>query len=379
VERWPRRGFTSFKGKTLEAGQSKVRPAHRWWARPLLLLASIFFALLVGEVAIRLAGLAPKPIPIDLEATKSVYQRSANPIMGYELKPNYTDRLADTHLSLPKTNSDGQRDIERPIERRPGVPRILLLGDSVVAGHGIYELEETISRQLEGRFPPGSVEVLNFGVGGYCTLAEVELLKTKGLKYKPDIVVLLFLGNDYTNLNARVHMYASVHPRAGWINQCFLHSHIFRLVAIRLNLFGFGDDWQPEERHAKAVGPDNVERGIEQLKQLADDDHFRPIVVLWPGFDDGRLIDVWHEPKTTDPHAVLRFAEQWGIPTAGLMDYFRQDAEAVGGNLNYRVRYSIGDTLHPSPRGAAVAALGLEDILRRQFPDVFANVPRKSP
>ena len=363
----------------MESDQSTSRATRRWWARPLLLLASILFALIVGELAIRLTGLAPTPIPIDLEASKSVYQRSANPIMGYELKPNYSDRLADTHQSLPKTNSDGQRDIERAIERRPGVPRVILLGDSVVAGHGIYELDETISRQLENRFPPDAVEVLNFGVGGYCTLAEVELLRTKGLKYQPDIVVLLFLGNDYTNLNARVHMYASSHPRAAWINQCFLRSHIFRLVSIRLNLFGFGDDWQPEMRHAKAVGPNNVERGIEQFKKLADEHGFRPIVVLWPGFDDGRLVDVWHEPKTTDPHAVVRFAERCGIPTTGLIDFFRRDAETIGGNPNYRVRYSIGDTLHPSPRGAAVAALGLEEILRQQFPEIFANIPRRSP
>ena len=121
----------------MESDQSTSRATRRWWARPLLLLASILFALIVGELAIRLTGLAPTPIPIDLEASKSVYQRSANPIMGYELKPNYSDRLADTHQSLPKTNSDGQRDIERAIERRPGVPRVILLGDSVVAGHGI--------------------------------------------------------------------------------------------------------------------------------------------------------------------------------------------------------------------------------------------------
>ena len=50
-----------------------------------------------------------------------------------------------------------------------------------------------MSRQLEMRYGDGQTEVLNFGVSGYCTLAEVELLEVKGIQFQPDLVVLVFV------------------------------------------------------------------------------------------------------------------------------------------------------------------------------------------
>jgi hypothetical protein len=38
--------------------------------------------------------------------------------------------------------------------------------------------------------------VLNFGLEGYGTLQELEQLKTKGLKYQPDLVILNYVLND---------------------------------------------------------------------------------------------------------------------------------------------------------------------------------------
>jgi hypothetical protein len=80
-----------------------------------------------------------------------------------------------------------------PLERTPGKPRVLLLGDSFVFGHGVEE-DETVAAQLE-RFLPGC-EVVNLGVTGYSTDQELLLLRERGLAYRPDVVILLVCAND---------------------------------------------------------------------------------------------------------------------------------------------------------------------------------------
>ena len=80
-----------------------------------------------------------------------------------------------------------------------------MLGDSVVEGVGLRDLDDTVSRQLEKLYPDGRTEVLNFGVSAYCTLAEVELLEVKGLAFDPDVVILVFVENDYLNFNREAH------------------------------------------------------------------------------------------------------------------------------------------------------------------------------
>ena len=83
---------------------------------------------------------------------------------------------------------------------RTGSDEFILLGDSVVEGDGIRirQVDDLISRQLEMLYGDGT-QVLNFAVSAYSTLAEVELLRVKGLQFNPDTVVLIFVENDFDN------------------------------------------------------------------------------------------------------------------------------------------------------------------------------------
>jgi hypothetical protein len=165
----------------------------RFMGTLLLAVVSTLAALTVAELGVRALGLAPGVKAIWISDESHAYKRSSNPIMGFELKANYRNDNPDFIQSYPSTNSHGQRDVERSLEKPPGVRRILLLGDSVVEGIGIRDLDDTISRQLEGLYPDGRTEVLNFGVSSYCTKAEVALLEEKGLEFRPDVVVLIFV------------------------------------------------------------------------------------------------------------------------------------------------------------------------------------------
>ena len=93
-------------------------------------LAATLLALLLGEVVIRLLRVAPEIKAIELSATNGVYERSTNPILGFELKANYRNAKPDFIESYERTNAHGQRDKERTLEKRDGVRRVLLLGDS---------------------------------------------------------------------------------------------------------------------------------------------------------------------------------------------------------------------------------------------------------
>jgi len=94
------------------------------------------------------------------------------------------------------TNADGQRDDhDHPLAKIPGSTRIVFLGDSFTFGWGL-KLEYGFVKQLEGLLGDQKWEVINLGVPGYNTINEVAHFETAGLKYDPDVVVVMYHLND---------------------------------------------------------------------------------------------------------------------------------------------------------------------------------------
>lgn len=92
--------------------------------------------------------------------------------------------MLDTFI---KINSYGFRDRNYKLEKREGIQRIIVLGDSVTFGTGM-ELDDIYTEKLEELFNRNSmrVEVLNLSLPGYDTLAEVNMLEKIGILFKPD-------------------------------------------------------------------------------------------------------------------------------------------------------------------------------------------------
>ena len=334
---------------------------RRWLGGPALGLAATVLALALGEVLIRVLDRAPEVKPIWVSSHDSVYQRSTNPLLSYELKAGYRNDDPDLIQTYERTNAHGQRDVERTLEKPVGVRRIILLGDSVVEGAGIRQ-HETMSQQLESLFPGGHTEVLNFGVSGYCTLAEVELLRVKGLAFEPDVVVVVFVENDFLNFNRQGFALEGIH-RPALAKHLFLHSHLFRLLAIRANLFHFGTEADPAAWNRKATGDNNVVEGLAQLSGLARQHGLQAIVAIWPSFLDDAITDSHVMPESPHELVVERLAQMYGIPAVRLSNYFRRAWRAAGAGSSPRLLYTIGDELHPSAEGCRVAATALEAIL----------------
>jgi lysophospholipase L1-like esterase len=95
-------------------------------------------------------------------------------------------------------NADGLRDRDFAVPKPADTYRILVLGDSFTWGVGL-DVEETIPKQLEAALKTstsGTIEVINASVPGMNTVNELAMLKETGLKYQPDMILLIYLLND---------------------------------------------------------------------------------------------------------------------------------------------------------------------------------------
>ena len=170
------------------------RPASvRWAGNVYALLVSTTLTVAVAEVGLRLAN----PWGIELFSLLPYHMQGMvdHPRLGYVHPQSTSYRLGSNRVFL---NSHGFRDDEMPLEKPPGERRILVLGDSVTFGWGVDQGEdfparlEALLRQLQG----GAWQVINSGVNGYNSQQEAEFFVTKGIRFQPDIVLLVFVAND---------------------------------------------------------------------------------------------------------------------------------------------------------------------------------------
>jgi hypothetical protein len=166
----------------------------RWLIPPMVIVGSIFAAMMITEVALRLAGISyPSLYEFDPQRGLSRHRPGAEGWFTSEGK------------AYIKINSDGLRDREHTLRKPPGTLRIAVLGDSYAeasqvdpdkAFWAVMQRRLGQCEALVGR----EVEAINFGVSGYGTADELLTLREDVWKYDPDIVLLAFLtGNDVRN------------------------------------------------------------------------------------------------------------------------------------------------------------------------------------
>src|SRR3989344_8762694 len=168
----------------------------------LLLVFTILIMIIFFEVALRLFY----PQKIYDDCYEYSYKNLSNleveldSHLGWKLIPNYSGcrYQPDTNKIITKThNSNGLRiDKDIPYENNNGKKRVLLLGDSFVYGYGLDD-EETIALKLQEDFGQ-DYEIITMGADGYGTGQEILQFYEQGIKYNPDVVMLFFYPNDFT-------------------------------------------------------------------------------------------------------------------------------------------------------------------------------------
>ncbi len=176
----------------------KVSWPRKLFSRLTLVVIGIFVAAVVLEVGLRLTG-------FKTSSTTSKQYTRYHPMFGWEKIPNGGGWFhRPEYRTYLRFNSKGLRDQEYTYDKGENAFRILILGDSFVEGYSVGA-DELLTEVLEGNLnkaPLGlQFEVLNGGTSGYSTDQEFLFFREEGVKYKPDLVILMMFHNDiYYNL-----------------------------------------------------------------------------------------------------------------------------------------------------------------------------------
>jgi lysophospholipase L1-like esterase len=326
----------------------------------LLVLTSCLVSLLLAEAVVRLLGAAPEVGTLE----RGRYRLSPNPRIGYEPIPHYEyrgDDLANFDFR-GRSNSLGFRDREHPLAKPPGTLRLLVLGDSIAAGHRVARTEDAFPAQLETLLRRRGIaaEVLNFAVSGYNTEQEVETLRDKGLAFRPDLVLVAYCLNDrqkevVSELVGQLLAAGKKGARPAPSGPSILQSsHLSRLV--RYGVPGLAGRGQTAGDTATANAADTadaledtVEPAFARLGELARAHRFRVLVAVFPRFR--KLFD--YGPWEGEHRAVATLAERHGFAHLDLLAAYR--GPCWTGDLD-DLAY---DRWHPTERGHRCAAEAL--------------------
>jgi hypothetical protein len=280
-----------------------------------LALGSILVMLLVLETVLRvqvhldnrgLLGALPASravAPLSRVTLGQMIRRSSNPRIIYELLPGLQVIYEGGRVT---TNSHGFRSRELPLSDPADAFRIVGLGDSYMFGQGVSNHETYLARleaALGAEGQPRQLQVINTAVPGYNTVMEVATLEEKGLPWRPDLVVLEVVGNDFDLPN---FIRRPENPAAG--DRSFLAEFIARRLGRgRSSVHGPpGLDAAPEEpipggthfsddparvppEYRDMVGLAAWERALHDLRDVSTR-HGIPVVVLTQGVSFDRRL-----------------------------------------------------------------------------------------
>jgi hypothetical protein len=164
---------------------------HGLGAKLLLFTATLVAILLVAELATRLFTATEPPLFENHE------------ILGKTFVPGLaTTRWveeSDRRIAF-RFNRDGMRDADRPYDKPPGVRRVAVLGDSMIAAMAVDEdetLVRLLERQLADSFPDVRWEVMNCAISGAGPGQSLVVHREVASRYAPDLVLFAFyVGND---------------------------------------------------------------------------------------------------------------------------------------------------------------------------------------
>lgn len=331
-----------------------------------LILVGVFLGALISEIVVRLLDMSPKPIP---SVPVEIYKLSENPQIAYEYLPNIEYRKGY------KFNEEGLRDRTYPLEKTPKTIRIIVLGDSTTAGNGVDNIDDVYVKQLERllnlRYENVTFQVLNFGVSGYHTLQEVELLRTKGLKYKPDYVLLGFCVNDF-DLNVDGNIYerllTSNKMSALSVTGLLFFDSLMKKSRLAFVLYHRLSQFIPSSKSKKnpyveyesnfLKGKSTVEVGLNMLSDLQKMNGFESLIFILPALDSN-----FDNYKYQEIHDKVKEITQ-KIPNMSAID-LREDFQRINNDPEI---FAI-DNVHFNPYGNRIIAEILKNKLSKRWFD----------
>ncbi|MCH7993852.1 MAG: SGNH/GDSL hydrolase family protein [Planctomycetes bacterium] len=331
------------------------------WARWLLALMPVLLLVSADLVA----SVEYRPI---LERTE---QMQTHPVRLWEFRPG----SVRTHRGVTnKINAHGLWGPLVPYEKKADERRILFLGDSITYGFNVDE-EDCFVWQVRDLANEGSggrpISVVNCSVTGYSPWQEYDLLKTKGLRYDPDLIVQVFCINDLgekfnlVNFGGRTLHLAPPEPAT------FEWSGLYRMSrALAFQWFGpsraeldareraysndaiFDQSDAPHIREAMRITRETMNR----IASLARERGI-PLVVV--GFPMARQIDL-AAPDSSPPREWLAaFSREEKVPLLDLVPVYRAYVRDNG----ISALDLFPDKIHPNKLANRIAAKAIYEFL----------------
>ncbi len=328
-----------------------------------LSLASLLFALLAAELLIRIAGAAPEVSVI----SKGRFQLSSNPKIGFEPVPGL--RYEGEDLSFydyqGASNRLGYRDRDHEIAKPPGVWRIVVLGDSIAAGLRVERFEDTFPAILERLLREQGVnaEVINLAVSGYNTQQEVETLADKGLRYRPDLVLVAYSLTDRERVDGDILKTLLEAERekgggsAARTHPLLLRSALYRFVRYRVLPPRPAAASDAEvQRSTDLISGDTVAEYFGVLGRLARREGFRVVVAVFP-----RIVHNFARYRFMAQHRYVRgLSAAHGFVHLDLLPELARCRQASGEPVG-------ADNYHPSAYGHRCAAEAMARVILEEI------------
>jgi len=331
-----------------------------------LTLCSLVVSLILAELIIRtIPGLHSKYQPLryavgekDINKVEGInegyrisgfylYRPSEVPGLGYELTP---------HAQAEReVNSYGIVCKEYPIKKRPGVYRILVLGDSITQE---YSFVETLESMLNGTPSSFVFELWNAGVGGYQVNQYAAYFRHKGIRYKPDMVIVNFGLNDF-DLDTVVYYETRKgvigYHNAGYqlsktvpLNKWYYrHSYLYRLLVVNLEKFLSAD---------RGENKDDIfnekQEGKYYIKLIRDICREHKIYLFGVIFPYLKPLREYTDGEKERYKAILDSLHELGIDVIDLHEYIPEEIRHT-----FRSNKKVAqDLVHLTPEGYKFAA-----------------------
>jgi lysophospholipase L1-like esterase len=317
-------------------------------------------AFVVGEIAVRLyAGHPLRPLVPPQPYIDPAFFYVKSPTRLYDLRPNQDEEVGYRRIRI-KINGYGFRDDADPVvPKPPGTWRAIVLGDSFTFS-GKVNVGDTFAKRLEKNLSDADrsrrYEVLNLGVPGYKSRQQLDLLRDKGLRLQPDLVIV-----DYTLNGPSPEVQLLPERPARWpaLNRLFKRFDLVQFLYANWKQYSYirrGDFLRRGVNYPSlAEGSERWEaskRDLAEMKRLTDANGVRLLVVMWPVFVE--LDDRY--PYAEKHRLVVDACRQMGIPVLDLLPAFR--------GVDATTLWVGRDDHHPNPAAQSRVAEAVAAELR---------------
>jgi len=171
-----------------------------------LVLGSVLVVLAILEIAVRIVNSIDgnyldelvnfQSVPTNRDLTLAdLIQTVEDDLVVYRLRPGVRGRFLGREVSI---NSQGMRGPERPLQKGPGVYRIVGLGDSQMFGWGVAQADTFLAllEAMLNREGGDRCEIFNLAVPGYNTVQEVQAFAARVEALDPDLIIINYVDND---------------------------------------------------------------------------------------------------------------------------------------------------------------------------------------